>query len=178
MRIPLSLSLVATVVYGMFPTSQAASVTYAQIRWVTDPQAFISYGATDRDLRVELLGRPFAAARTEIEQAVVAGMQAANAGPGTRFTTHPGASAMPDFRVVVSFEPVPNVPALCGAAVADRQTSETGSSGEVVAVLCDKDKPITSTTGSLSGVSRADDLSDLMKHVTLDLFPGQNPWRG
>lgn len=172
-------SLLAAVVVCTTASACSAATTFGQTRWVADPQSFIAYGATDRDLRVEVLGNPFAPDKTGLEETVAAGMQASNAGPGARFTTRPGATAQPDFRVVVAFDPGVNGGNLCGAAEKRFRSASRGGS-EVTATLCDNDKPITSTTGSLAGISSSRDpeFAQLMKFIALDLFPGPLPWKG
>ena len=172
-------SLLAAAVVCTTASACAGATTFGQIRWVSDPQSFIAYGATDRDLMVEVLGKPFASDQSGLGERVAAGMQAANAGPGTHFTTRPGSTAQPDFRVVVAFDRNVNGRDLCGPAEKRLRSTAIGG-GEVTATLCDNDKPITSTTGNLAGISSPQDqaFSQLMKFMALDLFPGPLPWRG
>lgn len=175
-----SLFILAGVAFATAPACNAAT-TYSQMRWVSDPQSFISYGAAGRDLRIDVLGNPFTSAAGDLGQAVATGMQKANVGPGTRFAVLPGSSAMPDFRVVVTFDRTVNAADLCALTAASRRSATIGGGGgEITATLCDKEKPITSTSGSLVGIAAASDpaFGDLLKFMALDLFPGPLPWRG
>jgi hypothetical protein len=63
------------------------------------------YAASDRDLRVVVLGNPFGMDPQDFGRLVTDNMQGRISGVQTRFTTAPGQTARPDYSVVLAFNP-------------------------------------------------------------------------
>ena len=142
--------------------------------------ALFNYAAGGRDLAVQTVGNPFVEAGID-DQAFAAlvtdAMQGRNLGQPTRFTTAPGESARPQYKVVIAFDPVEpaSYRALCDGAV---DSGPTGERIRVKAAFCQGGR----STGQrvLTGV-RADMVADagprseafdrMMAGVTRDLFP-------
>jgi len=133
----------------------------------TDPYSFIVYGVEGRDLRLEVSGNPFPESADEVADVLAAQMQVARVSPGTHITPHPGPSAMDGVRVVLS---------LSGAA--RRQAGDEGAIS-VEASFIFKDKVLTRAAGWVAGVDGVNDprVAIMMKHVALDLFPGEFDWK-
>jgi len=161
-------------------TSACAGIptTYNQSASGAGAQSFISYGATDRDLKVDVFGNPFPQRADEVAEAVASQMQAAAVGPGTHFTTRPGASAREGYRVVVAFAGSGGAGNLC-AMSAMPSDSPRASNVVVTAALCDKDMVVTSTDGRVDGVAQVNDphFAALMKQVAVELFPAPANWK-
>lgn len=149
--------------------------------------AAVSDAVFDRDLKTVVIGDPFATAATPVakpafDQAVVDLLTSAGTRPATHYTTTPGATAKPDYRIVLAFNTAAKRPAgqLCMAA--DPAASETvlapppGTGPvdvSVQAALCHGGGAMTAANGVVSAVSGPDapGFRHLLWDVGYSLFP-------
>lgn len=139
-----------------------------------------NYAAGGRDLAVETIGNPFAGRGVddqEFPEIVTTSMQGRNWGQPTNFTTTPGATARPAYKVVIVFNPIEPATyrSVCEGDVRPGPTEEKL---RVKAVFCQGGR--SSGQRVLTGV-RADVIAEagpdsvafrkMMSGVTRDLFP-------
>ena len=157
--------------------SRAGVIDYVRLEPRYQPQQCGS-AAGGRDLMVEVQGNPFAISQDEFAALVTDAMQGAHFGQPTNFTTSPGDSARPDYRVRLLF----NGPgASTGGIVCAGEPATIGPSpnrGDVrlLAAFCHNQDPLSYLTAHISGLQDAHDpaLRDFVRQVTSNLFPPQN----
>ncbi|QQP91420.1 hypothetical protein IGS68_09530 [Skermanella sp. TT6] len=139
-----------------------------------------SAAAGGRDLMTEVVGNPFGMDRAAFGTSVTDLMQNQHFGPATRFTTTPGDSADPRYKVVMVFNPAENVanPQICGGrpiATDDRP----GQPIRLQAAFC-RGGTLTSTNGWAPALSSPQDpaFRSLISDATFSLFPVRDPNRG
>jgi len=165
-------------VAGALSACAGAPKTYNQTSLISDPQSYYAYGASERDLKLVVVGNPFSQPANQVGEALASEMDAAQVGPGTHFTPNPGPSAREGFRVVLAFNGADGEHELCGAA-ADAKTLPPSSNVHVTAALCEQGRLLTSVEGQVADVSGVNDprVSSLMKQVALGLFPNSAVWK-
>ncbi|WP_435537809.1 hypothetical protein [Azospirillum sp. ST 5-10] len=149
--------------------------------------------ASNRDLHVVVLGNPFGMDQDRFVRLVTEAMPDNAAGVPTHFTAVPNASAHPDYRVVLAFNPARTV---AGAALCGDQPVPTAPPGGPVAVqaafcrdvgflgLFGREGPLgafgvlgggalTTASGWLDSPHGADDpaFRTLVRDLTIALFP-------
>ena len=133
----------------------------------------VTYAASERDLRVVIHGTPFGGDPQAFGREVTDMMQNRIMGVRTNFTTTPGPSARPDYRVVLAFNLAQNElnSALCSRP--DFPTKPPGGSMVVQAAFCRGGGALTSATGWLNKpISTQDpEFRDLISDLTFSLFP-------
>lgn len=138
-------------------------------------RADFAYAGAGRDMTTEILGNPFAnLAQAAFDRAVTGAMQGAHFGPRTNFTTTPGESARPVYRVRMLWNgPIgTNGHKLCdgtplqGGGPADGEV-------RVLAAFCRGDGAATYLSGSVDGATGPDDprFVHFIRQVTTELFP-------
>lgn len=135
-----------------------------------------AYAAAGRDLTTEILGNPFGGvSQNDFEQAVTAAMQGAHFGPATNFTTTPGESARPLFRVRMLWNgPTSTSGArLCEDTPVQGGGPEAGGRVRLIAAFCRGGRASTYLMGSVDGVRGPDDprFTEFVREATMALFP-------
>ncbi|WP_029008051.1 hypothetical protein [Azospirillum halopraeferens] len=136
----------------------------------------VAYAASDRDLAVVLHGAPPGTDPATLGPAVTAAMQGRIMGVRTNFTTTPGESARPDYRVVMAFNPVEPLlsSALCASGpVPTRAPAAAGGGLVVEAAFCRGGGALTAARGTLESSAGPDDpeFRGLIGDITFALFP-------
>lgn len=135
----------------------------------------VAYAAADRDLRVVVHGNPFGGDPQAFGQTLTGMMQNRIMGVRTNFTTMPGPSARPDYRVVLAFNLAENE---LNSALCARPALPTKAPGGPIIVqgaFCRGGGPLTSATGWLDRPQSAQDpaFRDLISDMTYSLFPNR-----
>ena len=156
---------------------------YSHRRSYVEPTYRLSvfnYAAGGRDLAVETIGSPFAERGVddqEFPEIVTASMQGHNWGQRTNFTTRPGETARPQYKVVILFNPVEPATyrAICEGDVRSGPTEEKI---RVKAVFCQGGRSTGQRvlTGVRASVIPEDGpnselFQKMMAGITRDLFP-------
>lgn len=133
----------------------------------------VAYAASGRDLRVVVHGNPFGGDQQSFGRTVTGMMQNRILGVRTNFTTTPGPSARPDYRVVLAFNLAENE---LNSALCSRPTLPTrppGGSIIVQGAFCRSGGVLSSATGWLDQPRSIQDPSfrDLIADMTYSLFP-------
>jgi hypothetical protein len=132
--------------------------------------------AGGRDLRVVIVGNPFARDRAAFEAAVIDAMQGRNLGQKTNFTTNPGPDANEPYRVVMVFNPPADLtgPQLCASdplGVTPRPYG--GGRLDLFAVFCRTSEVLTQLAAAIPGAEGTGDplFVELVGQTTRGLFP-------
>lgn len=157
--------------------SGATVIDYVHLEPGYRAQQF-GYAAGGRDLRTDIQGNPFPMPKEEFDATVTAAMQGAHFGQPTNFTTTPGDSARPDYRVRLLF----NGPAASsGRIVCAGEPAIVGPSPEagdirLLAAFCNGVYPLSYLSAHIGGLRDAQDpaFRAFMRDVTINLFPPQN----
>ncbi|MCW2247899.1 hypothetical protein M2352_003533 [Azospirillum fermentarium] len=133
-----------------------------------------SYAASGRDFRVTIAGNPFGGDGEAFARRVTAAMQRRIPGVVTNFTTTPGDSARPGYRVALAFNPPINLTdsELCGSQPVPAAAPSPTGPMIVMGAFC-RGGPLTYATGWLDAPKGADDpaFDALVGHLTTALFP-------
>ncbi len=132
--------------------------------------------AGGRDLRVVIVGNPFASDRAAFEAAVIDAMQGRNLGQETNFTTNPGPDANETYRVVMVFNPPVDLTGaqLCASDPPGvTQRPYGGGRLNLFAVFCWSDDVMTQLAASIAGAQGPGDplFAELVGQTTRGLFP-------
>lgn len=132
--------------------------------------------ADGRDLRTVVQGNPFGT--PGFEQGVAERMTATYVGPRTRFTTTPGPTARRDYFVSVVFNAQPEVNPLALCDQKPRPTAPAKRPIVVRAAFCVLGSAASRVSGYLDQATGPDDPNfiDLIRHVTIQLFPYTSPF--
>lgn len=139
-----------------------------------------NYAAGGRDLKVETVGNPYSSrdfVNQDFPEHVTAAMQGRNRGQPTNFTTTPGETARPNYKVVIVFNPVE--PATYrGICEGDVESEPTDGKIRIKAVFCQGGREsgqrvLTGVRASLSATSGPDSeaFDRVMAGITRELFP-------
>jgi hypothetical protein len=139
-------------------------------------RADFAYAGSGRDMATDILGNPFpGVTQAAFDSAVTTAMHGAHFGPPTNFTTTPGESARPAYRVRLLWNgPLSaNGNALCTDDPVQGGGGEPGGKARLVAAFCNSGDASTYVVGSVDGVSGPDDprFVGFVRQVTLKLFP-------
>lgn len=137
--------------------------------------SYLSYAASRGGLLTEVVGNPFDAPKTAVDDAVTETFGQRAFGPKLDFFTEPPEGYSSAYRVVVLFDPAPGAaPARLCREPAQAQDKRPGRVG-VLAAFCSGDRRITSAGGSVEGASGPDDpaFRRLMGQVSALLFPSR-----
>ncbi len=138
----------------------------------------VAYGVGNRDLRVVVHGNPFGGDQRAFERTLTDMMQNGIFGVQTNFTTTPGPSARPDYRVVIAFNLAQNElnSVLCAQPVVPTRPPGVGPI-IVQGAFCRSGGALTSATGWLDESHSPQDaaFNNLIADITHSLFP---PTRG
>lgn len=135
-----------------------------------------AYAGSGRDMTTEIYGNPFRdVAKADFDSAVTSAMAGAHFGPATNFTTTPGDTARPTYRVRMLW----NGPRSASPSALCRDTPEGAGGGSesgtarLVAAFCRSDRAVTYVVGSVDDVNGPDDARFLgfVRQVTHQLFP-------
>lgn len=167
----------------LFAAAGLFACDYSHRRSYIEPTyrpSLFNFAAGGRDLTVETIGNPFADRGVDNQQfpdLVTDSMQGHNWGQRTHFTTAPGETAHPRYKVVIAFNPVEPATyrALCEG---DVQSGPIGENIRVKAAFCQGGR----STGPrvLTGVRarvvpeagpNSPAFLSMMAGVTRDLFP-------
>lgn len=139
-------------------------------------QAEVSYAASDRDLRVVILGNPFGVDPQSFGRLVTDDMQNHIIGVKTHFTTTPNATARPDYRVVLAFNPTQTMlnSYLCSGQPI--QTSPPGGPIVLLGAFCRGGGALSTATGWLDRPQGPTDpdFRHLISDMTYALFPSSS----
>lgn len=134
-----------------------------------------AYAGAGRDLRVVIAGDPFGGDAAAFGAAVTDAMQGQHWGQPTNFTTTPGESARPNYRVVMLFNPpiTLNAVRLCEDEPSALPTDATGDGIVLFGAFCLGDKGLTAIRGHIAGAAGPADpaFRSLVGQVTNGLFP-------
>ncbi|MBP2227203.1 hypothetical protein J2847_000483 [Azospirillum agricola] len=133
----------------------------------------VAYAASERDLRVVLIGDPFGLDPQSFAAKVLPSMQNRVFGVKTTLTTTPNETARPDYKVVLAFN-IANTTlssAICGDAPIP--TRPPGGPIVVQGAFCRGGGALTSATGWLDRPQGPDDrdFQYLISDMTFSLFP-------
>ncbi|HYG85792.1 MAG TPA: hypothetical protein VD978_06005 [Azospirillum sp.] len=133
----------------------------------------VSYAASGRDLSVVVHGNPFGGDPQAFGRTLTDIMQNRILGVQTNFTTTPGPSARPDYRVVLAFNLAQNE---LNSALCARPTLPTRPPGGPIIVqgaFCRGGGALTSATGWLDEPQSPQDTAfrNLIADMTYSLFP-------
>lgn len=139
----------------------------------------LNYAASRGGMLTEVVGNPFQAPKHEIDQTVTASMAKSHFGPDLPFVTSVPAENTSPYRVVMLFNPAPNARADSICENSAQPTAAQPGEVSVMAAFCSSDDRVTSTVGSVSGVTSPKDpaFQNLVRQVTIALFPPKNPDR-
>ncbi len=146
--------------------------------------ATMNYMAAKGTVYTQVVGNPFAAPQKEVDRTVTGTMYGAHFGPNLRFSTKRDPDNTSPYRVVVAFDPGPNLtPAgLCknshrSAAATTAATATGTDTVRVMLALCASSYRESSVTGRVSGVTDPKDAAfkALIRQMTGQLFPRRNP---
>ncbi len=150
------------------------SLSHQEVDTAYSPGEF-AYAGAGRDLRVDVVGNPFGGDRAAFAAAVTDAMQGRHWGQRTNFTTTPGETARPKYRVLMLFDPPVSLNAmrLCPEQPSALPTVAAGDEVVLFAAFCRDGKSLTSIKGRVSGVAGARDpiFRELVGGVTNGLFP-------
>jgi len=137
--------------------------------------SYLSYSADRGGLLTEVVGNPFDAPKTAVDEAVTETFGQRSFGPKLDFFTVPPEGYSSAYHVVVLFNPATGAaPARLCRDPFQAQEERPGKVG-VLAAFCSGDRRVTSAGGSVSGASGPDDpaFRDLMSQVAALLFPSR-----
>jgi len=158
----------------------AAAVARTLVHHVSIDDAYttqeVGYAvAGDRDLRVEVIGSPFAVAPADLAAIAAEAMQGANFGPVVHFSATP-ASERPGYRVRLVFNgpTASNLYAFC--AEAPEALAAAGTPGKDIRLLagfCRGDRALSYLSAETGPIGDPGEPSfrDFMRQVTVLLFP-------
>ena len=138
------------------------------------------YAAGGRDLRTVVLGNPFGLDQQQMEERLLAKF---NARPTllqrTHFTTDPGPSARPEFKVVLLFNRAIVLPNQVCRAPDQVPVADLGPTMRLTATFCQFGGYLSTVTGELENVSDIDDprFERLVEQIVPLLFPPIDPTR-
>lgn len=137
-----------------------------------------AYAAGSRDLKTDIQGNPFAMPKEEFDATVTDAMQGAHFGQPTHFTTTPGDSARPRYRVRLLFNgPLASSGRIvCAGDPAIVGPSPEGGNVRLLAAFCNGPYPLSYLSAHVSGIGDARDpaFRRFMRNVIANLFPPQN----
>ena len=173
-KIALAATLALTTIGGC---SGTGIIDYVRLEPGYRAQQF-AYAAGGRDLKADIQGNPFAMPKEEFDATVTDAMQGAHFGQPTHFTTTPGDSARPGYRVRLLF----NGPAassgrlVCGGEPAIIGPSSESGNVRLLAAFCNVDYPLSYLSAHVSGIRDAHEpaFRDFMRQVITNLLPPQN----
>jgi hypothetical protein len=137
---------------------------------------FYSHGVAGRDLKLRILGNPFAVPDDVLAHAIEADVQMPLAGrPMAHPVLDPQANARPNYALVFAFDPSPALIGdnLCQAPAAATASHQPTGSGmvKVVGAFCVSGRAETSAEGSGAAISPDDPrFRDLTREMMLALF--------
>ena len=141
--------------------------------------SYLNYAAGRGGLLTEVVGNPFQAPKTAVDDAVTETFGQRGFGPKLDFFTVPPEGYSSAYRVVVLFDPADGVAPsrLCRDPFqpqVQRPVERPGKVG-VVAAFCQNDRRITPAGGSIDGAGGPDDpaFRKLMSQVAALLFPSR-----
>lgn len=141
--------------------------------------AVVERAVLNRDLKVEVYGNPFNISPIAFAGQVAAQMNQTSV-VQTHFTTHPGDSALPPYRVVWDFAPprtsiAPN--AVCKVQHTDPEKIGGGPPIDAYAAFCEGDAALTSGRVKLYYTETQNSIQfmTLVASMTAKLFPADPP---
>ncbi len=142
--------------------------------------SMLSYAAGQGAMKTEIIGNPFVGSKDELDRVVTSSMTGAHFGPLLAFATSVSPQNKSPYRVVVIFNPTGGYGSgrLCSGPV-----DFSGAPSEpvrVAAAFCASSRPVTYTSGSVSGVDAPTDpaFRALIRQIAIVLFPLRDPTRG
>lgn len=135
----------------------------------------LQYASRNGEIETVVAGNPFGASGdTGFAAAVVGHMAGANRGPPVRFVLAPERGGSAPYRIVMAFNPDPNLTAdqACARA-ASLPTGRSGLAITLFAVFCNGETALAEATGRVRGASGAEDrrFRSLVRQVTYALIP-------
>jgi len=167
----------------LFAAGVMVACDYNYRRVIVEPTYranLFNYAAGGRDLEVETVGNPYFdrdIPGQDFPDFVTASMQGRNLGQPTNFTTTPGESARPNYKVVIVFNPVE--PATYrGICEGDVESGPTEEKIRIKAVFCQGGRQsgqrvLTGVRASLTSTSgpESEAFQRVMAGITRELFP-------
>ncbi len=142
--------------------------------------SMLNYAAGQGAMKTEIIGNPFVGSKDELDRVVTSSMTGAHFGPRLAFATSVSPQNKSPYRVVMIFNPTSGYETgrLCSGP--EELSGAPSKPVRVAAAFCSADRPATYTAGSVSGVDAPTDpaFRDLIRQITIVLFPLQDPTRG
>lgn len=135
--------------------------------------AEVAYAASDRDLRVVVIGNPFGLDPQRFARIVTDNMRHHISGVRTNFTTTPDKTARPDYRVVLAFNPAETFLNSRLCAGQPIRTAPPGGPITVQGAFCRGGGALSSARGWLDRPMGPEDpdFRSLISDMTFALFP-------
>lgn len=132
-----------------------------------------AYAGGHRDLKTEIVGNPFGGSADATATKVMADMAGADEGVGARYTTTPGPSAVPGYKVVMVFDPSAGTTDHNACSNAASNNGSGGGGIKVLAVFCTSDGTYTASQGSLPAGTALNDptVRRLVRDLVSKLVP-------
>ena len=141
-------------------------------------QTSFAYAAGGRDMAVVVVGNPFKVPKEALDRVVIDSMQGRNRPPATNFTTTPGESSRPGYRIVVVLNPSTSFDShdACGNAGAI-PTGPADGRLRALMVFCAKDIIYSEVKGSIPAVEMPTEggFRALIGALTMDIVPEREP---
>ena len=167
----------AMLVAALVVAACTAETIMGDIYRVGVPSEF-AYAGGGRDLTTVIVGNPFYRPKDEVETAITDAMQGQHPGPLTHFTTRPGDSARPNYRITIVFNPPINldVQDLCGDVTSLRSEGR-GENLRMLAAFCSHGDVMSYAYGSTRAATSPKDAAvrSLVANVLNELIPVADP---
>lgn len=143
---------------------------------MSDVRSELTYAASGRDLRTEIVGNPFHSDQATLNTSVTGAMNEAIQFVRTNFTTSPNQTARPDYRMLVVFNPTDNPLSSLLCSHGPFKTGPATGNLQVMVAFCRDSGTLSSATGWISGVTdpNAPAFRSLIMDATRTTFPAQN----
>ena len=140
-----------------------------------------AYAAGGRDLTTVIIGNPFDQPKQQVDVAITDAMQDHHSGPPTRFTTRPGDTALPAYRITLMFNPpiALDVDALCGD-VSGLRSEGAGGRLRLLTVFCSHGDVMSYVYASTTAAPSPRDpaVRSVVGNVMWELIPARDPLTG
>jgi hypothetical protein len=139
--------------------------------------SMLHYAAGKGDMYTEVVGNPFDAPKQEVERVVTGAMFGSHFGPNVRFNTARDPENTSPYRVVVMFNPGPNVTPAKLCENSQQPSAPASGTLRVMLAFCAGHYRETSVSGRVAAVSHPNHAAfrGLIRQMTTQLFPPKNP---
>lgn len=148
-------------------------------RHVDDPRTFLSYAATDKDVKTVIVSHPALSSRSKLVKHITKNLNDSYRFLRTNFTTSDSSSMVKPYKVVFAFNPQQQTASgdIC-AAPGSLKLAPPSKRLIIVAVFCG-DSLITEVTANVdyAGINKTANLNDAIKQLAANLIPQEEPIR-